>query len=468
MKILRIASMLAIGASFLLLSTPIAASAVVEPPPSAATEDEATDADAMRFRESFGLRADPDFVRAARLDKVNYSSDAYGIPLSGLEVEELFRRARIQSAMGTSLDYARKQPGFGGAYLDQQNGGRPVFLFLALDPAVEANLAALLPEGADLQLALAKRTEDELAALRDQVVSDELGTTIGASQVVRVASDKRMNKVLIGVMGLNTETEKRLRDRYGTDVVIDEARIADSDARAGDSNNCRPIKGGLAINVSGGLPGQCTSGFVVKRTDTGTLSILTAGHCIAVHGGFDNPWYHNYDGFGRALYETWVSGGSGDADVGLTTIFSSDVALMTNKNHVRRNNTSNPASVTAIASPTTGGQACAVGVGSSPGHRCGQIIEDDEANVSKVTGYPSMNVLHTARVDFDSTNGDSGGPYFFYPGGGTCCSPITALGTHVHSEPDSSEVDEGWFSPISTAGRRTLISSREDRPTTSA
>jgi len=70
------------------------------------------------------------------------------------------------------------------------------------------------------------------------------------------------------------------------------------------------------------------------------------------------------------------------------------------------------------------------------------------ANLSEVAGWQSMNVLHTAVVNFDSLGGDSGGPVFFYPGGGTCCSPVTALGTHVHSETGAG-ANEGWFSPYS-------------------
>ena len=123
------------------------------------------------------------------------------------------------------------------------------------------------------------------------------------------------------------------------------------------------------------------------------------------------------------------------------------------KNRIRRKNGNGTladqsvADVTRLGNVTQGALVCRVGRAS--GHDCGNVVFADEDNLSEVDGWQSMNVIHTARVAFDSTDGDSGGPVFFYPTGGTCCNPVTALGTHVHSEEDtpSTSDDFGWFSP---------------------
>lgn len=376
-------------------------------------------------------------------DSDTYLSEPFGVPLSRAELAEMFRRARIQSAMDDAIAHARARPGFAGAYLDQQHGGRPVFMFTIPDSALEADLAARLPQGADVQIIPAVRTEGELADLKGQVEADLRELAELGIDVVHVSVRTSLNTVRIGVQGISPAVEIELKLRYGSDIIVFESKVAHSDI-CDATNNCRPIKGGISINHTGGAAGECTSGFVVKRTDNGSLAILTAGHCLQVHGGFDQAWQHNSQGFGRALYETWESGGTGDADVGLITIQSPDVALMTNKNQMRRTNGSVANVTSYLLNPTEGGQACRVG--RTSGHDCGVITDSDVGHWSAVDGWASMWVTHTVEVNFDSLGGDSGGPVFYYPGGGTCCTPVRALGTHVHSLDPADNT--GWFSPF--------------------
>lgn len=115
---------------------------------------------------------------------------------------------------------------------------------------------------------------------------------------------------------------------------------------------------------------------------------------------------------------------------------------MTSKNRMRRNNTSEASVTSYLLNPIEGGQACRVGFAS--GHDCGVITDSDVGHSSPAPGFSAMWVNHTVEVNFDSAGGDSGGPVFYYPGGGTCCSPVRALGTHVHSlDPED---NTGWFS----------------------
>jgi len=446
----RIATMLVLSA-MLLIPTPAGVHAQGQPLPEVTVEDDATEEEAVRFRQEFGFRADLAFVRETFRDKVNYSSDWFSVPLSEAEHREMFRRAQIQQAMDEAIAYARTDPNFAGAYLDQLNGGRPVFLFTVIGPSIRSSLETRLPEGADVQVELALKTEREIYELKDRIKADRDDLAAQGLVIVQIAVATSLNTLHIGVVDLTVGFAETLRQRYGAEIVVVDADVAQSDACT-SSNNCRPMKGGISINHTGGSPGECTSGFVVTRTDNGAFMMLTAGHCIQVNGtGFDQAWQHNSQGFGRAQYETWLPGSAGDADVGLITIQTPEWPSMTNPNRIRRKNGNGTladqsvADVTAVSGVAQGGQACRVGRAS--GHDCGAIKFADEDNWSIVAGYQWMNVLHTARVTFDSTDGDSGGPVFYYPGGGLCCNPVTALGTHVHSEVDASSVNEGWFSP---------------------
>jgi len=60
-----------------------------------------------------------------------------------------------------------------------------------------------------------------------------------------------------------------------------------------------------------------------------------------------------------------------------------------------------------------------------------------------------MTVTHTNEANFDSIEGDSGGPFFYYAAG----SYVIAQGTHVHSSVPTDP--RSWFTPISW-GRTTF------------
>jgi hypothetical protein len=259
---------------------------------------------------------------------------------------------------------------------------------------------------------------------------------------VRIAVKTSRNTLIVGVQGLTAAVANTLKQRYGFELIVIDDDIATADSHCPAANDCRPIKGGIAINASGGLPSDCTAGFVVRLSSTNGLAILTAGHCIQVYGGYDVLWMHNNDSFGRARHETWVPGGSGPSDVGISTIFTTE--SIPNKNHMRRIN-NNIVNVLGIqGAPGEGGQACRVGV--AGGHDCGIVTDYPAMRVSSAPGWAAMTVNQTATVNFDSLSGDSGGPVFYYIGGGTTGN-VVVEGTHVHSETGAG-ADESWFSPF--------------------
>ena len=107
---------------------------------------------------------------------------------------------------------------------------------------------------------------------------------------------------------------------------------------------------------------------------------------------------------------------------------------------------------------------CSFGAGSAvrpgvTGKRCGTILflsTDNKTCMFAGEGEdsePCAKLAMTFEVSYDSTGGDSGGPYWFGPS--SSGSPWTAVGMHTHSHKDNvNNPDDpsrhGWYVPIST------------------
>ncbi len=412
-----------------------------EAPDAAATDDEA-----MAFRRTFGFPADPETVQSARMDPA-YSADPYGVPLSSSEIAELFRRAQIQASIGPAYLRARQEPSFAGTYFDQLVGGEPVFLFEGESSGIAEEIRQRLPDGTGFRVEGATYTESELLGVKERIDASVDSLWAEGIEIVRVAVKTSENRLRLGVLNPGERVAQRLTELFGPAVTVfgDLPKALDvCDA----TNNCRPIKGGISMNPVGKAAGQCTTGFSVKST-AGNRYILTAGHCIQYHGGFDVVWQHNANRFGNARHETWIPGGNGPSDVGLIIIDSDEQAAMANQmNRMRRTNGSvvQVVGTAMLGSWLEGGQACRVG--HTSGHDCGTISEwrVSSPRPSKA-GSQTMMVTQVATVDFDSLGGDSGGPVFFYVNHPSESGNVYALGTHVHSE-EGAGADEGWFSGI--------------------
>jgi hypothetical protein len=259
-------------------------------------------------------------------------------------------------------------------------------------------------------------------------------------EVVSIGLDVRNNTIQVGVHGLSDAKSARLLESYGGDLLVKEDTVGQFD-ECPTIFDCRPIKGGIAMRTVGGPPNQCTTGFAVRRS-TGPIAILTAGHCNHLKAN-DELWLHDDDGFGRWLEGTWTAGATRTADVGLISIFSSDVNLMTKKNAMRNTNGVVTYVVGVASTLSQGMQVCREGATTS--RDCGQLTIPAIKNKSEVPGGLFMWVTQSAQWDRDSLGGDSGGSTFYYSAGGTTGNVI-ALGTHVHS--GTAAESKSWFSPI--------------------
>lgn len=413
-----------------------------------AAEEVASDAEAasVRFRASVGFASGLEVVRAIAADPMNNPSFLGGTPLTVAETSELLRRMEVQWATVPAMEYANAEPEFAGGFIDQLGGGIPVFMFTDRLDTHEDNIARILETPIEFRVQKAERTLKELLAQQAAIDDHTPSLESEGTKIVETAILVDRNEVLVGIDGLTSERAASVADVFGPGLAFEESKPAQADCANG--NNCRPIKGGIAVDSSTGWP--CTSGFVVKQSGGGPLRLLTAGHCLDVAGDVGIDWKHNSIKFGDALNDTWQANYVRTADVGLIDIDSGELAQMTNDNAMHRGNGEVWPVIGRVngANQMQGALVYRYGRASGTDHG---LINGLYASRQSCVGPPinqCMTVTQTIRVDFDSIGGDSGGPVWYY----VPASPglnVIAMGTHVHS--DDEDVDPtpfGWYSPI--------------------
>lgn len=145
--------------SLLLTSAP-------EPKRVLAVDPETELQEAIRFREAAGFRSDPEFVNSTLSNRPTFSSTEFGVPLSEDEAHEMRRRIDLQNALEPAWSYEESQPDSGGSYIDQAEGGIPVFLFTAGLAEHRAEINRRLPAGTAFRAELVKHTTADLTAAR--------------------------------------------------------------------------------------------------------------------------------------------------------------------------------------------------------------------------------------------------------------------------------------------------------------
>ena len=156
-----------------------------------------------------------------------------------------------------------------------------------------------------------------------------------------------------------------------------------------------PVKGGLQITYTGW---SCTTGFVARDTEAGTLVLLTAGHCLA-GSGLLALWSHHGTTIGRASVEAFQAGSN--ADIGAIEVAEPEAG-----NEVYGSSSTDIRRVTgwaSNASQTVGSKVCRSG--GTSGWGCGTIVVADvDATID------GRLIHHTWWTDFPSAAGDSGSP----------------------------------------------------------
>lgn len=198
-------------------SLPLPTPSETEPPPMATIPPEIVDA--IRMRESLGLRSDVEWVLAvAELPEAVVSEG--GFLVTPAEDAELRRRFDGQGRLDGLIAYgAENADTFGGLYIDQAAGGVVVLLFTD-DLERHANaVAGLAPPGLRVQLKSARYSEAELVEIVEGI---DFGALRAEGYEVNSAGvDTIANVVRIEAKSNLPNARARLEERFGGKVVAD-------------------------------------------------------------------------------------------------------------------------------------------------------------------------------------------------------------------------------------------------------
>jgi hypothetical protein len=367
----------------------------------------------------------------------------------------LANRAEIREAFEPLLEKAADAPGYAGAYTDHARGGLPVLL-TSEGEAFRAAIKSLPDPGISYEIRDVEYSMAQLEAIQDKVTSASESLSKSGTRIVSVGLDAAANRVVVGVQGLTDDSTSALSSEFGPAVTTTEERPAQLDACT-NMTSCWPMKGGLKIfNVGNPSVRICTAGYIVAKSDTGALGMITAGHCLEF-ATESKYWGHANSptaaqNVGSERLETWAE--LADADVGLIMFDLDTVAALGAPNafhYADNSGNGTVVSVRAIASQITGDPVCRMGWGTwnatGQGRTCGMVGAVTNATLLSCRQNLNVdchNIKHQWTVDFDSTGGDSGGPVYRVVN--STSHTYQAYGTHVHSDPDPGT--KGWYSPV--------------------
>ncbi|HEX5038731.1 MAG TPA: hypothetical protein VFW95_01170 [Candidatus Limnocylindria bacterium] len=182
------------------------------PDPSLNPDLPADIAQAVVERQTFGLRADVEYV-----EDVHAADDSIlheiGILVTPQEAAELDRRFSAQDELGGLAAYgAEHADSFGGMYIDQAAGGDVVMLFTRDLDRHRIAVAALAPQGIRARVEEVTWTEAELTDLLSNLDFDALGP---GAEMVSASVDTIRNVVTLEVKTNDPSFEGRLENQYG-------------------------------------------------------------------------------------------------------------------------------------------------------------------------------------------------------------------------------------------------------------
>lgn len=126
----------------------------------------------MAERKRFGLQSSPDYIRS--LDRQEFPSYFFSVPLTAAEIAEFERRHQVTEAFGPIEKLLKKRTPatYGGIWIDQEAGG--VGVVATTDPATFplADVRALLPAGGELRVQTVQHSEAALHKLDKKLGAD--------------------------------------------------------------------------------------------------------------------------------------------------------------------------------------------------------------------------------------------------------------------------------------------------------
>jgi hypothetical protein len=244
-------------------------------------------AEAMRFRETMGLRADRAFVEAVARDPratVGYVH----VPLLPAEERELERRQQMADAILPDVQayVAVHADEFAGLYLDQRRGGALVTLWTANAGVHEAELREIVGARGVVVAVEALFSYRELRRLQDVVAADSAWFATIPARLEGVGVDEVRNVLLVDVSSANPDAEAIIRRHFGLGAQLEvrsdgtgaallpvgwvRGRVVAADGRPPGDDAPR-----LSVTYRSDVPGWCGGGDI--------------GFGVAPDGSFEYP-----------------------------------------------------------------------------------------------------------------------------------------------------------------------------------
>jgi hypothetical protein len=352
-------------------------------------------------RETFGLRADREFVADLLLSSSEVGMAHWGIPMTAEEEQELDLLGRMsfaQEAHDRVLPFAASLPSYAGAYFDQREGGKLVILLTGADPAAEESLRGLAPRSRSVEINYRSHAYADLVTASRRAWSAWTATTEAA--ILSVAVNDRDNRLDIATSDAraadSAEIEARLVDMLRVDVVVAQEDPSADEACTSRTNCIDPMRSGIQVyhSKSATTIQTCTMGFHVKNPSTGALQFVTAGHCVHTGG---SSWYHQGYGstsIGSTKASQLVSPGRDIARVGLP---NSQVSNRVYGTSARVEGSGNPQQ----------GEAICASLGVTSTFDCGTVQDTNFTWTSNTCNCTVTGARHQGIVTND---GDSGSP----------------------------------------------------------
>lgn len=263
---------------------------------------------AMRFRSEFGLTTDLAHVRAAA-SRVDVSWD-WGVPLAPEEDQELRRRDAIAQQMGPLNRRALELPELGAVWFDQQAGGE-IVVAMAGDPeSYRAEIAKLVPHGANFRMESVRYPLRQLLDVHDTIIDEYLELAEAGINVTAVIVDESGNRVEVGVDGDPQAAAAYLGDRYAISIdTFVSGGGAYTACTSRTTFDAPPLRGGISTTTPGSATPQCSVAFIVNQA--GKQRLLTAGHSPC---GIAGNYTHDGNAIGSMKTRSWFGEAQEHAD----------------------------------------------------------------------------------------------------------------------------------------------------------
>lgn len=378
----------------------------------------------VRFRQTFGLRADEAYVRALYDQAARGSVDASsagGALLTKAEEDELIARQQRSNVVIDAADrYFATQPPdvYAGLYIDNARSSTVV---IGVTDDVATHTARLRAAIGDVnvpwEVVRQAASLDTLYALQRAVDAAIDGLVAQGVDVSSTAVDEEANAVVVGVASDRTQATQVLRSQFpGERILVDDMphpRFAGV-----DHTDAPPLRGGQRIQaVHGNMIGLCTSAFVgylVERLELGLLRtthrLISAGHCEVDEAGnalvASAPWTQVNYPIGLSDKNVFVSGSTADAlSIMMSSTDKSPEIAITGllRNLVRCEE--------ALDDDRKGQQVAASGA-TSGGSRGGTLTQKRMTVIAELESGAKVRLVNQREANFGVLLGDSGGSVF--------------------------------------------------------